>query len=46
MRHGFISYVNENHQPADQDLDEIDDFLDPSKFIERHFGADNPDIIF
>ena len=45
LRQGFISYVNDN-QAADQDLYEIDDFLDPSKFIERHFGMDNPDIIF
>ena len=26
--------------------DTIDDLLDPNKFIERHFGAENPDIIF
>ena len=47
LRQGFISYVNDQGVPAEQDeLEQIDDFLDPSKFIERHFGAENPDIIF
>ena len=31
---------------SEDQIDQIDDFLDPQKFIERHFGAENPDIIF
>lgn len=47
LRQGFISYVNDQGEPAaEEDLEQIDDFLDPSKFIERHFGEENPDIIF
>lgn len=46
LRQGFISYVNDQGVPAEEDLEQIDDFLDPSKFIERHFGEENPDIIF
>ena len=51
MRQGFISYVNE-HSDGGQPLQEeahqrdLEQILDPSKFIERHFGSENPDIVF
>ena len=46
LRQGFISYVNDQEVPDEEDINQIDDFLDPSKFMEKHFGAENPDIIF
>ena len=46
LRQGFISYVNDQEVPDEDDINQIDDFLDPSKFMEKHFGAENPDIIF
>ena len=46
LRQGFISYVNDQEVPDEEDINQIDDFLDPTKFMEKHFGAENPDIIF
>lgn len=46
LREGFISYVNDQGEQEEGEVDQIDDFLDPQKFIERHFGEENPDIIF
>ena len=44
MREGFVTYVNE--QNAGEQVAEITDILDPQKFIERHFGDEDPDFLF
>ena len=44
MREGFVTYVNE--QNAGEQVTEITDILNPQKFIERHFGDEDPDFLF
>ena len=51
MREGFISYVhNSNNGPsAEEDPDKLQEALDPSKFIEKHFGSEgveDPEFLF
>ena len=44
MREGFVTYVNEQNQ--NEQVTEITDILNPQKFIERHFGEEDPDFLF
>ena len=44
MREGFVAYVNE--QNSNEQVAEITDILNPQKFIERHFGDEDPDFLF
>jgi hypothetical protein len=52
MREGFINYVHNSGAAVDQDDDgddKLEDALDPSKFIEKHFGSEgveDPEFLF
>ena len=43
-REGFINYVQEN-TGFEQDA-ELSNILNPQKFIERHFGEEDPNFLF
>jgi hypothetical protein len=51
MREGFISYVHNTHMPSTDELemDNIQEALDPTTFIQRHFGNEgvqDPEFMF
>ena len=35
-----------NTRDADQHADKIEDILDPQKFLQKHFGSENQDVVF
>ena len=45
MRDGFLQYVSDKGKEVNSNEPQMDQILDPNKFIERHFG-NNPEILY
>ena len=44
MREGFVSYMRDSH--LSEELQNINDILQPSAFIARHFAEPNSDFLY